>query len=290
MIFLLLSILSSTFIYLTFKLLDKKNVNTLYAIVVNYYSATVFGYITLSNEFSVAEFLVKPWFGGATILGILYITTFVLIGITAQRHGLSVVSVAQRMSLVIPIAFIILYYNEPTGILKFLGILLALVAVYLVSSKNKELNVSEHNLFLPFVLFIGSGVTETLIKYLEENSLAENDIALFSMSIFLFAGIIGTVVGLYQYIVKRVRFTYKEIIGGLLLGIPNYFSVYFFVSALKSDLGSTVVFTLNNVSIVVVATLLGISFFGEKLLRKNWIGIILAIISIILIAITTNQM
>jgi len=46
---------------------------------------------------------------------------------------------------------------------------------------------------------------------------------------------------------------------------------------------SSSIFTLNNVSIVILSTLLGILLFKERLLLKNWIGIGLAILSIALV-------
>jgi len=49
-------------------------------------------------------------------------------------------------------------------------------------------------------------------------------------------------------------------------------------------LNSATVFTLNNVAIVLCSTLLGIVLFKEQLILKNWLGIGLAIISIVLIA------
>lgn len=78
-------------------------------------------------------------------------------------------------------------------------------------------------------------------------------------------------------------------IGWSFLGIPNYFSVYFLLKALKSNvLESSGIFTVNNVGIVMLSTVAGIVLFHEKLLRKNWIGIGLAIASIALVAIARN--
>jgi uncharacterized membrane protein len=69
------------------------------------------------------------------------------------------------------------------------------------------------------------------------------------------------------------------------LGVFNYYSIYYLLKALRSDsLNSSTIFTINNVAIVMLTTLVGILFFKEKLIHKNWIGIGLAIISIILVA------
>jgi uncharacterized membrane protein len=46
---------------------------------------------------------------------------------------------------------------------------------------------------------------------------------------------------------------------------------------------SAIVFSINNISIVAICTLLGLFIFKEKLNLKNCIGIGIAIISILLI-------
>jgi len=82
-----------------------------------------------------------------------------------------------------------------------------------------------------------------------------------------------------------LKITGRNIIGGIALGIPNFFSIYFLVMALRNNgFESSTIFTINNVAIVLVSTFLGIILFKEKLITKNWIGIILAIISILLVA------
>ena len=75
------------------------------------------------------------------------------------------------------------------------------------------------------------------------------------------------------------------ILGGIALGVPNFFSIYFLLRALQFEgLNSASIFTLNNVAIVMLTTLAGIVFFKEKLSLKNWMGIFLAVISILLIS------
>ena len=76
----------------------------------------------------------------------------------------------------------------------------------------------------------------------------------------------------------------RTLIGGIALGVPNYFTVYFLLRALQNEvLNSASVFTINNVAVVMICTLLGIVLFKEVISPKNWIGIFLAVISIILV-------
>lgn len=289
MIFLLLSILSSSAIYVVFKLLDKFRINRLYAIIVNYFTACVAGYFGLERNLSIEDTLAQDWVWGAIVLGVLFITVFNLMALTTKKSGLSAVSVASKMSVALPILFVIFYYDEPIGFLKIFGIILALIAVYFSSVKTKSgIHLEKNMLIYPLLVFLGSGIIETLIKFLEQNYVAKEDVALFSTFTFVCAAVVGMIAGIIQFTKKKIKFTYKELLGGIALGVPNYYSVYFFIHALRSGMPSTTVFILNNVAIVLFSTLLGIFIFNEKLLRKNWIGIALAVVSIILVAFTTR--
>lgn len=284
MIYLVLSILASTGIFVCFKLFDKFKVNTLLGIVVNYITACAFGLMVYDTPIKIQEVLTSKWFYGAFFLGILFIAIFQVMALTAQRHGLSVVSVAGKMSLVIPTVFGFYLYHESAGIQKIIGIVLALIAVYLSSVKSENKTGFSKNLILPILLFFGSGAIDTSIKYLESNFVPENGIPIFSASIFGSAAFFGIFPLAYEAIKKQSRFDFKSIIGGIILGVINYGSIYYLIRALHFEgLESSTIFTVNNTSIVMISTLLGLILFKEHISKKNWIGIALAIISIVLV-------
>lgn len=286
MIYLILSVLSSSVIFVIFKLFDRFGINTLQAIIVNYFVACTVGYFGFMTEADLTRVPFKPWFAGTLFLGVMFIAVFNLAAITTQRSGLSVVSVATKMSVAIPVIFGITYFNESTGFVKVTGILLALAAVYLSSIKSRDgIAIKKKNLVFPILVFLGSGVIDTTIKFLEASYVEEADVALFSSTIFSIAGLVGTGILIFQGVKGNLRITGKNILGGIALGIPNYFSIYFLVKALRSQgFESSTIFTINNVAIVLLSTLLGIIIFRERLLPKNWIGIALAVLSIILVA------
>lgn len=290
MFYLIASILVFTLIFVVFKLFDRFNINILQAIVVNYIvafatSLVAFNYQVGLGTVSVSKIIGLDWFYYTFGLGILFILVFILIARTTQTNGLSVASVATKMSVIIPIIFGLLYYKESLGFYKTIGIILALLAVYFVSVKsNKGLRLNKKDLLFPLLVLIGSGIIDTTIKFLEEAYVAENDISIFSATIFFSAAVLGIVLLVYQSFKGNVKIEFKNIIGGIALGIPNYFSIFFLVKALRSDiLESSEIFAVNNVAIVTLSTLVGIIFFKEKLLLKNWFGILIAITSIILI-------
>lgn len=285
MIYLILSILISSSLYVIFKLFDVFKVNTFQAIVINYIVAFVIGYGYSDVKMSLSVIPQQDWFYGALILGFLFITIFNVMAITSQRNGLSVASVSGRMAVVIPIVFGIVMYNETVSVVKVIGIILALVAVYLTSVKsNQSKRFEGSSLLLPIILFLGSGAIDTLLKYTELNFVPEESVSIFSAYIFGIAFVFGMLFLGYQIIIKKEKFELKSIIGGIALGIPNYFSIEFLIRALKiKGIESSVLFTINNVSIVLLTTLFGLFLFKEKLENKNWLGILIAIVSILLI-------
>lgn len=286
MIALVFSVLSSTLIYVIFKIFSKYNINTLNALIFNYFTAFILGFTIQSTPVKLSELPQFQWFIPAAFLGILFILIFYLMVMTTQKHGMSVVSVASKMSVSIPVIFVIFFYGESLTLLKVLGIILALISVYLVSAKTKDgLKVNKSALLLPFAVFLGSGVIESSIKVLQNDYVPQIETPVFSASLFFFAALTGSLIFTVRFFKTKEFFRIKDVIGGIALGIPNYFSIYFLIEALRNpELDSSIVFVINNVSIVVLSTIVGVLLFKEHLIRKNKIGIAIALLSIILVA------
>lgn len=286
MIYLLLSVLSSTTLFVIFKLFERFKVRLLPAIVANYLTAFSLGLAVNSDLPVLSQIINRPWFVYALLLGLVFILVFNLMGLTTQRHGLSVVSVATKMSLIVPILFGLIYYKESLSAGKLIGIALALIAVYLTTyNPRMTKGLGIRSAALPLSVFIGSGFIDTSLKFLEQGFVEPNEVALFSGIIFLGAASVGLLILLYRYIRYDMGVAARDIIGGIALGIPNFFSVFFLVKTLQSDfLPSSGIFTLNNVAIVLSSTLLGIVLFKEFLSPNNRIGVLLAVISIIAVS------
>ena len=102
--------------------------------------------------------------------------------------------------------------------------------------------------------------------------------------VFFFAGTTGLLFILFKALQQPIKIKFKDVLGGVALGVPNFFSIYFLLLALGyNGLSSASLFTANNVGIVLLSTLLGITLFKETLNVKNWVGIGLAVLSIILV-------
>ena len=182
MIDLALSVLFSSLIFVVFKLYAVYNINTVNAIIINYVTACVVGLLYYDGDVALRTVPDQPWLPGTLLLGILFIVVFNLMARTSQQLGVSVASVATKMSLVIPVIAGVWIYGESLGPIKILGILLALVAVYFASMKESKLEISNKSLWLPALVFLGSGIIDSSIKFLEEYYVTPDEFPLFSSS------------------------------------------------------------------------------------------------------------
>ena len=284
MLDLALSVLCSSLIFVVFKLFAVYKINTLLAIVTNYVVACCCGLVFYPQSVSLSKLSAQPWFLGTLLLGVLFILIFNIMAKSSQINGVGVTSVATKMSLVIPVLFAVLYYNEVLSIFQVMGVVLALAAVYLASIKT-NLELERSHLWLPLLVFLGSGIIDTSIKFMQEGYLTDSEYPIFSSTVFSAAAFSGLVFLGTTHLKKPMAFNLKSVLGGICLGIPNYFSIFFLLRALNHEnLNSSSVFTINNVAIVLFSTLLGIVLFKEHLSTKNWLGVGLAVISIVLVA------
>jgi len=283
-IYILLSVLFNAVLFVILKLFPRYNINTLQALVVNYFTAFSMGLLFSKEEFVYAEIVKKTWFTGSFLLGFLFIAVFYVTALTSQRNGISVASVASKMSVIIPVCFGVMLYNESMGFAKIIGVLLALIAVYF-SSKKEEGSIADYkNILLPVLVFFGAGAIDTSLKIMQNNYLPSDEIAMFSSHTFLMAFSVGIVLIGFNILKNKMKITGKSILGGILLGIPNYFSLYYLIKMLDSQVyESSTIFTIHNVAIVVVSTLVAIVFFKEKITMRNGIGIALALVAIFLV-------
>jgi drug/metabolite transporter (DMT)-like permease len=283
-IYLILSILFNSVLFVIIKLFAKYNIDALQALVINYLVAFLVGLFFLDNHFVPAEIISYDWFKGSLFLGFVFISTFYSTTITSQRNGLSVASVASKMSVIIPITLGVILYDETLNFIKIIGIILALVAVYFTSKKETGEIKKVDGLLFPILVFLGAGTIDSSLKYLQTFHVPANQIGLFSSITFFCAFSVGILTILFLSIFGKIQFSSRNILGGITLGLPNYFSLYFLVRMLESKVfESATLFTIHNIAIVIVSTFIGILFFKERISMRNAFGIGLALFALFLV-------
>ncbi len=284
MILLLLSILCSSGIYVVFKLFSKFGINTFQAITVNYYVAAAFGFWYVGDYTAVRGTFDEPWLLWAVIIGLLFISLFYIMALTSQGFGVTVASVASKMSMVIPVAILILIDpDEGLTALKASGVAAGMLAVVLTSAKDGKSQTTEGaSVLLPAVLFLGSGGLDFLLAFVQKNYLETAvQYKLFVPAPFTAAAVAGTAMLILRSSKKRQPLEWKNFAAGFVLGMINYGSIYFVLRVIGSGiLDRSSAIPANNIGIVLLSALIGTAAFGERLSAKNMIGVILAVVSI----------
>jgi len=185
----------------------------------------------------------------------------------------------------IPVIVAILLYKEQPGILQLIGIVFSLVAVVIMSTGNQTENNQSKLWYLPVLVFVGSGMIDSLLHFLEEKFIPAYTADTLVTTVFLNAFLLGSLALLVGIFRGKEKPDLKSALWGIALGIPNYFSMYFLVKTLEVSGSGTYVFPVNNIGIVLASTLSSMLIFKEQMNNRKWLGLGLAIVAIILLSV-----
>lgn len=284
---LLISILLNAYLGIIFVFFSKFKIDLFQAIVYNYIVCVITGSVVIGHFPMQWSTIDAPWFRWALLMGFLFISVFNLIASSSINVGVTTTQTSNKLSLIIPVLFSWYFYHETIGWIKWLGIFLALLAVvftvYKVEKGSKRKSIWVY--FLPILLFLGSGVIDTLTKYVETHFIKNDAMAnTYLITGFFVAAFLGSLALILLYVFGKKVFHIKHLVAGIILGVPNYFSIYYLIKALRGNsLSSSSIIPINNIGILFVVSLFGIFIFKEKISKLNYFGILLTIISIVLI-------
>lgn len=265
-------------------------VDTFQAIVFNYITAVIVGSIVLGRFALDSSSPSQAWFPYAIALGFLFITGFNVLAKSVQSFGVTLASISQKMALVISVGFAIVFFNEQVNALKIAGIITALAAIILINIPSKGLHIdpkiAKTGWYMLFLNFFFSGLIETILFYVETMNISESADIGFVVGLFGMAAVIGTIIMIGGWISGKMKFEWKNVIAGVSLGIPNFFTIYLLLRVIDTGIEGSVIFPILNVSIILGSALLGLTLFKEKLSTLQWIGCGLGTLCIILIAIS----
>jgi drug/metabolite transporter (DMT)-like permease len=293
MTYLILCIFSSTGIFLVFKFIDQKNLPSFPVIIINYLVAAIMGFVINADQMEISDIFDAGWIPVSILIGFLFIVMFFLVARSSNEAGISVTTVASKMSVVFPISFsMVIDPSDQLTMLKAAAVVATLTGVMLtIYEPGKSLQARKRT-FLPLVLFIGMGLVDSLVKFAQHTYVNDRETALFSAVLFTMAFLTGMVIlpfrkeGITEFKKSAVWWW------GLLLGIVNFGSIYLMVSALNhvneygTSIDSSVIYGANNIGIVSLSVLAGLVIFREKLRPVNWIGIAISAGAIVLFSIS----
>ena len=277
----ILSIFSSTIIFVIFKLFKKFEIDTFQAIVFNYFTAGVIGFSLYGHTWNNSALEQNSWMLYSILSSFLFIFLFFTMGRSSQENGVASTSIAVKMSMAFSLVLLILYHAEVPSLLKVIGIILAFIGVFFVSVPEDKTAEKSKYLWMLIVLFFGSGALDFVLNYVQENKLDVLSPSLFTAFSLGGAGIIGVLILLLKLLQGSTKLALKNAVAGIVLGIPNFFSIYFLLlSYTTTGWSDSTVLALTNVSVVLLSAIFGLLIFKEKTTWRKIIGLIAAILAI----------
>jgi len=276
MIDLVLTIFCSTSIALIIRYSGTQNEKPIILLAANYFVASIISlfYIFYFESHFSTEVVIFGLF-----LGLLFVLSFFAFTKAVSLAGTALATVSSRLSVIVPLIFSIIIFNEIPSSNQIIGIILAIVTIWffylsLKNSKNQSQNNKVKYLYLIAVL-LGIGINDFSMKIFQQ-TYSEIEKPYFLFSIF-FSAFLYSIVFIITYNIKLEKNT---IIKGAILGIPNVYSTIFLIGAL-SQLPAVLVFPLTNIGIILLTAILAGLIFKERLNRYGIVSLILGLISIL---------
>lgn len=280
MVFLFLSVLCSVGIAVTFKFADHRGHPTFALFVVNYVIATATALVGSGGSLAILHDPVPLLLG--ILLGGLFVWSFFLFMHTVKKMGMVIPVSLMRLSAVLPTVGSILLFAEIPALRQIAGIVVAFAALPLASKERitrRTLRPLLHGgLGWGLVLFFSYGATDFLFKVQKELLPATAPYEL--LTVIFFTAMLITAAAAW---LRRERITPAVLLAGILLGVLNMLSTYFFILALR-ELPGIVVYPALGIGIILLSTLVGVLMWKESLSLRNGIYIALAAVALLLIA------
>ena len=271
MFYLILAIASSMLVSVCMRLSEGRAKNNISMLAVNYAMCSV---MSLLYAGSVNLFPSENGLGFALLLGVvsgaMYLGSFMLLQWNIRVNGVVLPATFMKLGVIVPTLTSILAFGEMPRAAQVAGIVLAIAAILLIQLEKGGGKVK--NALGLVILLIAGGSTDVLSKIYEEmGSAALSDQYL--LYTFFVALVLCALVAVY----KKQTLSISDIVFGLLVGVPNYFSARFLLLSL-SAVPAVIAYPSYSVGTIVLIALVGKVFFKERLSRRQLVamGVILA--------------
>ena len=275
MLFLLLAVLSSAMVSIVMRVSSDKVTGNLSMLAMNYLICSALG--AAYAQFS----LWQPQTGGfgltmalGVVAGSLYLAGFVMLQRSVRSHGVVLSSVFMKLGLLVPIVMSLVFFGEIPTAAQVAGFLIAVFAIVLINLKRD--GSAKFGMGLILLLLLGGGCDAMSKVYEVLGNAALSEQFLFYTFLVAFLLCAALVVRV------RERFGWKDILFGVLIGIPNFFSAKFLLLALNF-LPAVVVYPSFSVATLLIITLTGVAVFKERLSKLQWTALAAIVAALILL-------
>ena len=263
----MLAIASSALVSIIIRLGEDHVTNQMGMLLSNYVVCSICA-IVCSNSDVVTAVQASGFFdiGLGVVCGFLYLAGLLLMQYNTKHNGVVLSSTFMKLGVLIPTLMAIVFFREIPKGTQVIGIVLALLAIVMIHFEKDALKEGNKKIWL-FVLLLCGGITDSTANIFEKfGSPAAKDVYLFM--IFFVAGVLAFVLVLKS----KKKVSPKDVIFGVILGVPNYFSSRFLLLSLSS-MSAVVVYPTYSVATMIVITVVGVLAFKEKLDRKKAIAL-----------------
>lgn len=281
--YLVIAIIFGSLFAILFKIFQRKGINALQAIGINYVVAFVIGMLgSVSQGFAVIN--IGSWLVPAIVVGLFMMLSFVTMNIATRSHGIAIATIAARVAFVIPVlcAYLFLQGEEP----RWVASALVIASLLLIFPQQNGGKSDSQQWIQPLLVFACYGITNFFLK-LSQQIVADAgggdaDLSLVTGTSFLSA-LLFTLLYYYLFLprTQRTPLSWHNIVAGIVLGCVNVGCTYFLLKSLMV-IDSGIFYPTYNIAIVTIATLVGRIGFGERLKITQYIGVAVAILAIIL--------
>lgn len=276
MIYLLLAVVSSALVSVIMRLSTGKVKSGLGMLAMNYLTAFSLNVISSGSgfgNFGSAGFKFTLLFG--LVNGVLYLGSFLSFQRCVGKNGVVLSAVFMKLGILVPVLMSICVFGESPSLLQVLGFVIAVAAIIIINS-GSESQKGSFNLSLVFLLVM-SGLADGSLKVFEQFCSDGLKNLFFTMT-FLTAHCIC----LFSLLKQKEKIGLNEISFGCLIGIPNYMSSRFLLLSLQ-NMPAVIVYPTCSVATVLVVTLTGVAAFKEKLIKKQWLAMVMILAALVLL-------
>ena len=273
---LLLAIASSALVSITMRLSETKIKNNLAMLAVNYIMCTFLAWAyTGFGSFFPAEMGPHITTGLGGINGVLYLAGFVLLQRNIRTNGVVLSSTFIKLGLLVSMVVSVVFFGERPEIWQWAGFALAVTAIVLMNYRPGEGKAGSRAGLILLLLAGGGG--DAMSKVFEELGNPA-----FSDHFLLITFLMALGLCLILFGISKQPAGIWEVLFGLLVGIPNFFSAKFLLAALK-DIAAVIVYPVYSVATILTVTVTGVLVFREKLEKKQWLALGMILVALVLL-------
>jgi len=283
--FVLISILCSVTVSVIIKLARRYEVNIPQMIAWNYPAAVFLTFFLFKPTTAKLSIIHLENWGLYLLLGCLLPAIFWVLAASIRYTGIVRTEIAQRISIVIPLAAAFFLFRENPNIQAILGIVIGLLAVVCSFKweQSEQKILSKKDWVYPLLIFMGMGTIDILFKQVALLKSVPYTTSIFI--IFIFALILSFLYCFLRVAMRMEKLAPASIIWGLTLGVFNFGNILFYMKAHRAIPDNpSIVFTAMNIGVIMLGALTGMVFFKERLSLLNKIALVLAMTCILIIA------